>query len=214
MEQRAIYNFGVLIFCLVCLCLGLIGASILIVTAYFDAAKYTGLLSLLSSLGSLLGGVAGTIAAVSAYLGVDAWKKQLKYGKHISLIWSCMESLRNFQRRNMQWYILAYAHGTSQLKSTETLDVEKKLLDAALEELSSHFSALDKIVVKNQWQWTNYAGNLSGNISSLVRTFREYKEEPYGITPLTQELTEINTLLKNNTEFLETELDKLESQYQ
>jgi hypothetical protein len=99
-------------------------------------------------------------------------------------------------------------------RSTEEMDVEKKLLDAALEELSSHFNALDKIVVKNQWQWANYAGSLSGNISSLVRTFREYRENPYGITALTKKLTEINALLRKNTEFLETELDKLESQYQ
>lgn len=200
--------------CVFCLLMGLAGVSVLVASAYFDSAKYSGLLDLISSIGSLLGGVAGTIAAIAAYIGVDAWKKQIKHGKHISLIWSCMESLRNFHRRYFQWYVYAYAYGTSQMDTASAMDVEKNLLDSSMEELSAHFSALDKIVVKNQWQWANYASMLAGSITSNVRVLREYREAPSGILQLSKSLELTNTQLQESIDFLEEELEKLESQYQ
>lgn len=213
LEIPDINNFAVLILCLVCLCIGIFGASILVASGDFDLANHLGLVNLLSSLGGFFGGCAGIIAAITAYRGIDVWKKQLKYGKHISLIWSCMESLRKFESLNMQWYISAYANSTSQIESTDLLEVEKQRIDAVLEELSSRFCTLDTIVVKNQWQWANYAGQLSNNIACLVSIFEEYKNKPYCSIELCKKLAEVNERMKHDVKFLETELDKLEVQY-
>lgn len=188
--------------------------AILVGSAFIDSEKQQYLLTLISSMGSVFGGIAGIVAAVAAFLGVNTWKKQLKYGKHMSLIWSCMESLRNFQRRNMQWYILAHADCTGSKIPEETISVEKELLDNCINELDSYFNALDKIVVKNQWQWANYASTLQSTVSRFSIIFREYKDNPYGVTPLDQELQELNTILKKDTQFLDSELEKLESKYQ
>lgn len=125
-----------------------------------------------------------------------------------------MESLRSFQRRNMQWYTLARADCTSSNIPEESISVEKELLDNCINELDSYFNALDKIVVKNQWQWANYASTLQSRVSCFSSLFQEYKKEPYGVIPLDQELLELNSLLKNDTEFLDAELEKLESKYQ
>ena len=214
MGQCEVNNFVIFIVCIVCLFVGLSGVSILVASAYFDFSNYSGLLTFLSSIGSFLGGIAAIITAITVFIGVNTWKKQIKYGKHIALIWSCMESIRNFQRRNDQWYIYAYAYGTTEAKSSEPMDTERKLLDASLEELKSHFSSLDKIVVKNEWQWTNYAGTLHIDITHLTNEFMKYKKQPYDVLKLSQKLGEINTRLKDNLKFIEAELDKLEMQYQ
>jgi hypothetical protein len=208
-----ITNFIILIFCLACICFGFAGISVLIGTAYFEPTKHEYLLSFISALGSSMGGAAGFIAAGAALLGVNTWKKQLKYGKHISLVWRCMESLRNFHQRKMLWYILVYADGTHQHISEEKLNIERKLLNAELEELSRSFNSLDKIVVKNKWQWANYVGGLEINICNIAKTLSEHKENQIGIVPLNQKLVEINKSLTANIEFLDSELEKLESEY-
>jgi len=59
-----------------------------------------------------------------------------------------------------------------------------------------------------------YASTLRSRVSSFSVIFREYKENPYGVQPLDQELLELNNLLKDDTDFLEAELENLESKYQ
>lgn len=193
---------------------GLIGISILLATTYFQTDKHVTILNVLSSLGGFLGGVASILAAIVAFLGVNTWKKQLKHGKHISLIWSCMESLRTFQSEVMDWYVEAYAHCIRSKESSDFLDLKKKRLEVTLDTLSANFSALDKIVVKNQWEWANYAGTLKGSVVSTERLFREYREEPYDEPTLNQALSEIYTSRKSIITVIENELDKLESHYQ
>ena len=90
---------------------------------------------------------------------------------------------------------------------------ETKLLNAELEELSRYFNSLDKIVVKNKWQWANYVGSLKINIRDIAKTLSEHKENQIGIVPLDQKLVEINNSLTANIEFIDSELEKLESEY-
>src|SRR5690606_21466433 len=104
-----IHNIGLAMACCISIFFGCAGAAVLIANGVFDPVKYKTILDFLSSIGSFLGGIAGVVAASAAYIGVNVWKKQFTYGKHVSLIWGCMESLREFQRKHTSWSILAFA---------------------------------------------------------------------------------------------------------
>lgn len=160
-------NFMKLFISIVLIAIGLMGLTIIISTAYYDEEKFKTILIFLEKVSSFLGGVGGVVAAIAAYIGVDTWKKQIKFAKHQQLIWECLASVRKVQSRSSLWLaeIIASPNGKKIAEASHSENYGKLL--AAAEELMEKFDQLDAIVVKNGSEWANYASDYLSAISNV-----------------------------------------------
>lgn len=192
---------------------GIFGFCILGVVVASEGGGSDEIIQLLSSLGGFLGGAAGIIAATAAYQGINTWKAQLKHGKHISILWSTMESLRAIQSQKIHWYWPAYMAAKNQVKNEDVCTLTKSHLDQLLEQFEGYCSSLDIIVVKNQWEWANHASFLKLNISEIDCTFRDLKEGKLSDSEANEKLIHCNNKFTENCSNLENLLDKIEAKY-
>ncbi len=168
--------------------IGFVVVSIVLVTALglvvamvdFDSDR--SVVDYISALGSLVGGVAGLTAAVAAYFGVDAWKRQIMYGRYLAAIWDAKVHLRMIQRALTDCSILqafmAYNGHTQNAEMKAKLETSKKKLEEFEASFASSCAVLDKVVTKNDWEWQNYASELSAYSTNLLR---DIVQEPAGL---------------------------------
>ncbi len=172
------------------------------------------MIKFLSTFANIIAAIAAVITATAAWIGVTTWKKQLKYGKHISIIWECMEAIRAFRDYHDTWYVYAYADSNNSLLKSELLPIQADLQEASLEKIKHRFNSLDKIVVKNDFQWRNYASDLEREVVLINSLLTQNKEDPIGAIALNSQLVVRNTKLKEMVLFLDFALEELESSYQ
>src|SRR5690606_30188348 len=101
------YKFVILISGLISLLFALIALSLFIATSVEDYRAFEAMTQIISSVGALLGGFAALVAAVAACYGINAWKKQLRYQRELSIIWDALSSVRKVQLAWVRW--LAFA---------------------------------------------------------------------------------------------------------
>ena len=173
------------------------------------------MLQFLSIFASVIAAIAGLVTAIAAFFGVSTWKKQLKYGKHISIIWECMEEIRTFHDHYINWYVTAStkAFNSKNFDAEKALISKYQMLDSTLERMKSKFNSLDQIVVKNDWQWRNYAGAISLQIKDINSIFSDEIQNPSEPFLLSINLAKKNKALKEYSDSLESKLIGMESDF-
>ncbi|GAB2192062.1 hypothetical protein MAH1_36710 [Sessilibacter sp. MAH1] len=162
----------------------------------------------LSALGSFLGGAAGLVAALAAYRGIDAWRSQIKYGKYISVIWSCEEKLREFQLDLMDFQVQVAIQRCSSNKDLNEVKKHAEELNAKLPVLEKNFSYIDSVVEKNGHQWSNYISvDASLKLNEYIAKCLCRNRAP------DLEIAELGEELSNILEWLHRLLDGLEKKY-
>ena len=213
MNKNEITRFILLLTTLISICFGLAGVAALLSTLQINNDGYKVLYDTISAISSIISSVVAVFGLLLAISGINTWKKQLRFGKHLSIIWESKQYLRELQSSRFKWYIYLYAFGTNELTSDENLGLEEKIIEKNLEHLTKSFSALDTIVVKNQWQWVNYAISLKQSISEISKILKDNRKNSQSTLPLIQKLTEQNKVIDENFKFIETQLERLESEY-
>jgi len=171
----------------------------------------------ISALGSLVGGVAGLSAAVAAFVGVDAWKKQIMYGRYLSAIWDAKVNLRMVQRALtdcslMQGVMVNNPHIKSDEMKAE-LAVNKEKLKELQDSFEASCGVLDKIVTKNDWEYQNYASELSAHITMLLRELEHDGAEVVDIQKFWEARTKDNQTIRDLVGHLDERFDELEAKY-
>ncbi|WP_157498003.1 hypothetical protein [Gilvimarinus chinensis] len=192
----------VLFFCfLVALTFGLWGLSVFV--AYMAEIKA---LELVSGFGSLLSGVSAAVMAFLAYVGVNAWKRQLKSSKYLNLIWEASAALRGVKAHKIDWYWSNVFEGYDDLSDF------KGKLDVAFNEFESSCNSLDAIVTKNHWHWANLCGDLK-TLCSLIEEKMDSKSLDVGCIKHNQELAKLNFDFDRLALDIERKLSFLEDEY-
>ncbi|BFM15612.1 hypothetical protein R50073_17950 [Maricurvus nonylphenolicus] len=149
--------------------------------------------------------IAGLIAAITAFRGVTTWRKQLKYGKHVDLIWEAMNRLRATHHAYILWRANALIYA-SNLNEIEDLEPYEKDLKEKLDQLGASFNWLDTIVIQNEWQWANYHSDLNLGTKRVINSF---KSNIYGPTMFEHKTNSVDEFYKSLAE----KLVVLEKQY-
>lgn len=141
-------------------------------------------LALLSALGAAAGGAGGVIAAIAAYKGVNAWAHQIRYKKHIAIVWECVDKLGEFDsafskmelevfrnRSNAKSRSLNYSQTIGSLK--EPVVVVHELIDP----LASKFSNIDRFINEESVSYENFIA------VDLKNTFGDYTSISLMVAP-------------------------------
>ncbi|ULT72329.1 MULTISPECIES: hypothetical protein [Pseudomonas] len=161
---------------------GLLAAFTILVCALFYSTFTDGrpestdkAFSLISAVSALIQTIAAVLVAGLAFKGWNSWKLQIVHGKALGVVWDANVALREVEAAmnvlEARW-IRSYAEGSDQ--STE-LD-EAGIVGKALRSFRDQCVLLDKVVVKNEWEWQNYSNDLYACIRGLVD---EQKKEKY-----------------------------------
>lgn len=171
----------------------------------------------ISALGSLIGGIAGLSAAVAAYIGVDAWKKQIMYGRYLGAIWDAKVHLRMVQRALTDCTILQAVMVNNAHNKSDEMKAELVANKTKLKELEGLFASscgvLDRIVTKNDWEWQNYASDLTICITKLLK---EPVHEIAGVVDVKkffEARIKDHQTLQDLVGRLDKQLDELEAKY-
>lgn len=212
----------VLFLLLSALVFGLIGVTILISLAFKDHDSFSSVAGALADIGSFFGGTAAVVAAIIALRGFDTWKKQLKHGKNIEVIWDALEQLRRTHNAYLRWF--SQSRAAANIINTTTPDITiKTALDESILLLEQHFTRLDILVFKKDdpglnHEWNQYAKNIRKLIERADDNFNKYEPSntvgPYGsIFPGRFEVSISLDPFKRHEKRIHTlnELDKMQS---
>jgi hypothetical protein len=187
---------------------GICGLFALVYLNIKDKKAFSLLLVDIGALGSFLSGLGTILAALVAAIGVNNWIKQLKYGKHLDIIWTSKVAIRKVHTSEMDWYISNYSYlqkPTDEKK--EDLDIKLKKLEFDFNELRCECDQLDQIVLRSQFLWANYA-------SKFEATWREIMWHMEENELTSKDLPKLNSAFSNLYNELMTKLEKVESRYE
>lgn len=212
MDKSDLDKFILLFIFILCVVFGLIGLAILVTHSAIEKYTLDILVGFLSAFGSIFAGVVGVFAVFIAYRGLSTWRKQLRYGKRLNVVWDCMVGLREFQNSYINWYIIFSMHSMSKdsLMSGFHWDADDGL-NQALDNLKKYFRHLDAVIVKNEWQWASYGADLEMSIGDLHSKFNEYRENPKEINTYNYELIKINNRITQYIGELDHKLGEIEN---
>ena len=127
-------------------------------------------MSVLSAVGSFLGGAAGLVTALAAYRGIEAWRFQITSGKYIAIVWSCEEKLREFQLDFIDFQAQYAIQSSRGICNESKKNIERLVgeLNAKLPSLVQQFSYIDSVIEKNGHQWSNY---ISVNVTCALSEY-------------------------------------------
>lgn len=170
----------------------------------------------LSAVGTFLAGIAGLVVAGVTVYGLHLWKVQLLHGKYLSVIWDTQSALRRVEDT------LAELKANSLQLNKEVTDAElfefmrKSRFGAALTALDEKCQVLDRLVVRNQWQWSNYVHIIEATVHANLKHALEFKV----ISGIQHEVfrhrlqsTSRASIFKKFVDELNEMLDELESKY-
>lgn len=217
--MQELYKIGFII-CLVML-ITVATISSLIISNNHNSNVLT---SALSAYGSIFGGTAGLIVAVAAISGLDTWKKQIRHGKYLTLIWEAKVHLRRIESSlsKAKVYLIFTVTKDSTEKSIEEFRVAERQLKKEIQNASDTCKAIDKLITRNGWLNSNDLGFIEG---AWLKYKTDYQES---YIELTENPTEesINTYIAhfeiNNINAIKIEswirkiddrLDQMEEEY-
>ncbi|WP_152412272.1 hypothetical protein [Edwardsiella tarda] len=164
----------------------------------------------LDRLGSYLSGIGTVVAAVAAVYGINGWVKQLTHGKYLDIIWEAKINLRKVYLSKNSWYGYAKIAAT---KCNSKLDNEANeywdKLDSACKSLSTSFSSIDQIIVRDDFKWQNQATDLH----RLLKDTNNLLKELITSDESEQKLHEKNKLFHCYYNSLLNQLDELEKKH-
>ena len=107
------------------------------------------------------------ILVVAAFLGVNAWKKQIKHEKELNIVWDTMAALRRVEMafNDLQAHLLFLSDDADFNLSVFASGHPIKGYAKALEEQCVW---MDRIVAGGTWEWVNRSSFLSMKVSSYL----------------------------------------------
>lgn len=120
-----------------------------------------------NSVAALFQALAAAVVAALAYRGLTTWKQELIHGKALSEIWEASRNFRLIEKRLIHLRITWAAGktvGAGHVREMLANDQITRYLDTFAE----HCLVLDRVVVKNEWEWNNRATELRGLITALA----------------------------------------------
>lgn len=170
----------------------------------------------ISAVGTVLAGIAGIVVAGITLYGLRIWKIQLYHSKYLSVIWDTQNALRRVEDA------LTELRADSYLLSKETTDTEllefirKSRFGAALTAFDEKCQVLDRLVVRNHWQWSNYAHIIEDTVRENLKHALRFKfisgDKKQMFRYRLQSASRVS-LFKKFVDELNEMLDDLESKY-
>lgn len=176
------------------------------------------LIDYIAAFGSVVGGLAGLTAAMAALIGIDAWKKQLTYGKYFASIWEAKVSLRKMQ---LAFIPCSFSHNSCARELAAGGSPDTVGLIAAQDDLISRQAeffeicgALDKVVERGGTRWQGKASRLRVLTWCYIHRpeplMMEFHPDPHAyVEAVSAHYQELNMF----TESIEKDLDSLEDRF-
>lgn len=129
----------------------------------------------INAVGTFLAGLAGLLVAGVTLYGLHLWKVQLYHGKYLAVIWDTQSALRRVESTRLELTASAFALS----KDTTDAELLKLIRDSnfgtALAVFKEKCQVLDRLVVKNQWQWSNYALDIDNSVFDSMKQIIQFK---------------------------------------
>lgn len=203
-------------------CVGFWISSVISISAiaiYFTAIWFSNDLekafAYINAVGTVLAGLAGLLVAGVTLYGLHLWKVQLYHGKYLAVIWDTQSALRRVESTLIELTVSSL----SLSKDTTDAELLKLMRDSnfgtALAVFKEKCQVLDRLVVKNQWQWSNYAQNIETSVLAGLRQTLQFKFISGFPDQLKHQLRAAShaSMFKKFIDRLNDMLDKLESKY-
>ncbi|WP_247840362.1 hypothetical protein [Pseudomonas sp. MWU12-3103b] len=153
---------------------GLLAAFVIIVCALFYSTFTDGrpestdkAFNLISSVSALIQAIAAIFVAGLAFRGWNSWKLQIVHGKALGIVWDANVALRGVEAAvnelEARW-ARSYVSGSDQIIELD----ENGIVGKVLEIFKTQCILLDKVVVKNEWEWQNRCHDLRSCIRALI----------------------------------------------
>lgn len=163
-------------------CVGFWISSVISISAiaiYFTAIWFSNDLekafAYINAVGTVLAGLAGLLVAGVTLYGLHLWKVQLYHGKYLAVIWDTQSALRRVESTRLELTASAFALS----KDTTDAELLKLIRDShfstALAVFKEKCQVLDRLVVKNQWQWSNYALDIDNSVFDSMKQIIQFK---------------------------------------
>lgn len=169
----------------------------------------------LNAIGTLFAGLAGLLVAGVTLYGLHLWKVQLYHGKYLSVIWDAQSALRRVEIALMELNIAALSLSKQTTDDELSRFMAESEFGRALHAFYEKCQVLDRLVVKDRWQWVGYAQDIETSVRSQLRNTLQLKFVSGFKDQFRQSLksaSEISKFRKFVGE-LDLMLDRLESKY-
>jgi len=206
-------HFILLLIFLISVCFGIFGVVTLVISTSSDVNTLNDHLGALASIGSFIGSTAAFIASGAAVFGIQTWKKQIQHGKHMAIIWECMVLARSVQVAHMDFSVVAFTYTTTTLVSENDYNKAKTALENSIDDLNDQLHKLDRIVVKNEWEFSNQILPIQLYLKSIFTTHASQKAKPIEVGSFNSKLGSQNKQFSDALKDLDRKLESLEDKY-
>ncbi len=127
----------------------------------------------LNALGTFFAGLAGLFVAGVTLYGLNLWRFQLYGSKYLTVIWDAQSALRVLEAALIEFQVLSIRldGGVSDAELSRLLNDSS--FGSALLSFREKCQVLDRVVVKNEWQWSNYSSEIQIRVhDSLMCSLR------------------------------------------
>lgn len=174
-------------------------------------------LETLDHVGSFLGGAAGLTAAVLAILGFDVWKRQIRHGKYLNLIWEAMvasQRLKSHLAIAGANLFFRFAHSHNEY-FTQAVAADRVVTDTLIASLKESCSAIDVLAARNGVELSNICGFLEARLTSLYRFADKVSDldPPEEADAWAKAYSELNEFVDQEAHLLSEKLKKLEQKF-
>lgn len=171
----------------------------------------------LDHVGSFLGGIAGLIAASVALLGFNVWKRQIRHGKYLALIWEAMVALHRLESHlSLSGINLFYRFQSDpDGRFTKAVADDRITTEALFKLLRESCEAVDIVAARNGVELTVICGFMKSRVFSLYRFADEpgYVNTPAGVIAWSAAISELNVPVTAEANELRIKLAKLEQKF-
>lgn len=111
----------------------------------------------LNALGTFFAGLAGLFVAGVTLYGLNLWRFQLYGSKYLTIIWDAQSALRALEAALMEFQVNSIRLGGVVSDAELSKLLNNSSFGSALLAFREKCQVLDRVVVRNEWQWSNYA---------------------------------------------------------
>ncbi|MGP0148146.1 hypothetical protein [Pseudomonas oryzihabitans] len=169
----------------------------------------------LNAIGTLLAGLAGLLVAGVTLYGLHLWKVQLYHGKYLAVIWDTQSALRRVESTLIELTVSSLSLDKDTTDAELFNRMRESSFGAALAVFAEKCQVLDRLVVKNQWEWSNYAQDIETAVHASLRQTLEFKFISGFPDRLKHQLRSASqaSMFRKFVDRLNEMLDELESKY-
>ncbi|ONN69884.1 hypothetical protein [Pseudomonas oryzihabitans] len=169
----------------------------------------------LNAVGTVIAGLAGLFVAGVTLYGLKLWRLQLYGTKYLTVIWDAQAGLRLVEGALIRLQVDALTLGKNATDKDLSRLISESSFKSAIMEFKEKCQVLDRIVVKNEWQWSNYAAEIENNVHQNLKSALHFKsltnveEQMKSISDAADQISKFNEFIR----WLNQKLDKLESKH-